>query len=280
MGGLDLFVSRKDSTGNWGTLVNLGYPINTWRDESDLRVNARGTMAIISSNRDGGYGGSDLYQFELYPGARPQAVSYVKGVISDAKSGKKLQAAFELTDVSSGDIVVQSLSNELSGQFIVTLPPDREYALNVSKQGYLFYSEHFDLKNTRDTLAPTMLNIRLQPIEPGNTVVLKNVFFDSNSFTLKPESKVELTLLVEFMLANPTVGIELSGHTDNTGDQKKNIVLSEQRSKAVKTFMMLGGIAEKRLSCKGYGDTRPLEANDSEEHKAKNRRTEFMVVEK
>jgi len=277
MGKMDIFKSEKDSLGNWGKPINIGYPINTWKDESDFRVSANGNTAIISSNRDGGFGGADLYTFELYKEARPREVSYVKGNIFDAKTQKKLGAMFELIDLKNGDIVMTSFSDAVSGQFLVPLALNNEYALNVSKDGYMFYSEHYNLQQD-SSMKPMELNIPLQPIEAGGTVVLENVFFDTDKFQLKNESRVELQRLIEFMNFNKEVKIQISGHTDNTGDKQKNITLSDNRAKAVTEYLISKGIAKERLTYKGYGDSKPLAPNDSEKNKAMNRRTEFMIL--
>jgi len=277
MGKMDIFRAEKDSVGNWGKPVNLGYPINTWKDESDLRVSAKGNTAIISSNRAGGFGGSDLYTFELYNEARPKEVSYVKGTIFDAKTEKKLGAMFELIDLKTGDIVMTSFSDGITGQFLVPLTLNNEYALNVSKEGYMFYSEHYNLHQD-SLMKPMELNIPLQPIEAGGTVVLENIFFDTDKYLLKDESRVELQKLTEFLIHNKLVKIQISGHTDNTGDKQKNMLLSNNRAKAVTEYLLSKGIEKERLTYKGYGDTKPVVPNDTEIHKAMNRRTEFMIL--
>jgi len=277
MGKMDIYKTEKDSLGNWGKPINLGYPINTWKDESDLRVSANGNTAIISSNREGGFGGTDLYTFELYKEARPKQVSYVKGTIFDAKSQKKLGAMFELIDLKNGDIVMTSSSDGITGQFLVPLTFNNEYALNVSKDGYMFYSEHYNLYQD-SSMKPIELNIPLQPIEAGGTVVLENVFFDTDKFILKDESRVELQKLIEFMKFNKDIKVQINGHTDNTGDKQKNIILSQNRAKAVTEYLIEKGIGKDRLTYKGFGDSKPLVPNDSEQHKAMNRRTEFMIL--
>src|ERR1035437_4186897 len=277
MGKMDIYRSEKDSVGNWGKPINLGYPINTWKDESDLRVSAKGNTAIISSNRAGGFGGTDLYTFDLYKEARPKEVSYVKGNIFDAKTQKKLGAMFELIDLKTGDIVMTSFSDGVTGQFLVPLTLNKEYALNVSKDGYMFYSEHYNLHQD-SAMKPMELNIPLQPIEAGGTVVLENVFFDTDKFILRDESRVELQKLIEFLNFNKWVKIQISGHTDNTGDKQRNILLSNNRAKAVTEYLISKGIDKDRLSFKGYGDSKPVVPNDSEVHKAMNRRTEFMIL--
>ncbi len=280
MGGLDIYVSRKDDKGDWGTPVNLGYPINTYDDENSLLVNGRGDLAYFASNRPGGFGGLDLYQFELYDAVRPGKITYVKGKVFDAKTKAPLGAYFELIDLESSKTIIPSDANSGNGEFLVTLPVNKNYALNVSQACYLFYSENFSLKEITDNTKPYTMDIPLQPIDTGNVVELKNIFFETAKFDLKPESKVELDKLVSFLNLNKTIRIELSGHTDNVGDKKMNQTLSQNRAKSVYDYLITNGIDAKRLTYKGYGDTKPKVKNNSDENRALNRRTEFKVIGK
>ncbi|MBK7818088.1 MAG: OmpA family protein, partial [Sphingobacteriaceae bacterium] len=146
----------------------------------------------------------------------------------------------------------------------------------------LFYSDNFSLKGKEtDFTKPYLLEIPLEPIDTGRTVELKNIFFDVNKWDLKPESKAELEKLAAFLAKNPTLKIELGGHTDNSGDKKFNEMLSTNRAKSVYDYVIANGkISAARLSYKGYADKRPKVPNDSPENKAKNRRTEFKVTSK
>ena len=280
MGGLDIFVSRMDDNGVWGEPVNLGYPINTYGDENSLTVGASGDIAYFASNRAGGYGGLDMYQFDLYEAARPGKITYVKGKVYDAKTNLPLGAHFELIDLATAQSVIVSDANSGNGEFLVTLPVDKNYALNVTQPGYLFYSENFALKELTDKTKPFLMNVPLLSIDTGSVVELKNVFFETAKFNLKPESKVELNKLVSFLNLNKTLRIELGGHTDNVGDKKMNLTLSQNRSKSVYDYLIANGIDTKRLTYKGYGDTKPKVKNDTDEHRAMNRRTEFKVIGK
>ncbi|MFN4234863.1 MAG: OmpA family protein [Bacteroidia bacterium] len=280
MGGLDIYVSRKDEKGEWSIPVNLGYPINTHNDENSLLVSADGKLAYFASDRAGGFGGLDLYSFELPENVRPEIVSYMKGKVYDAENKNPLEANFQLIDLSSGKVIVEALSNPGNGEFLVCLPANKNYALNVSKNGYLFFSENFSLKEGGTNLQPIKKDIPLSPIKEGEKVVLKNVFFETAKFDLKEESKIELDKLVNFLQKNPTLKIEISGHTDNQGDKKSNITLSENRSKAVTNYLISKGIAAERLSSKGYGDTLPVADNNTPEGRSLNRRTEFKIISK
>ena len=280
MGGLDLYVVRKNDAGEWGEPVNLGYPINTYADESGVVINGAGTLAYLTSSRAGGFGGDDLYQFPLYEAARPGKITYMKGKVYDARTKQPLGAHFELIDLETSKSTISSDANNGNGEFLVVLPVEKNYALNVTHPGYLFYSENFSLKDLTDKSKPYMMDVPLEPIDTGSVVELKNVFFETAKFDLKPESKVELDKLVTFLTLNKTLRIELDGHTDNVGDKKSNQLLSQNRAKAVYDYLIAHGIDVKRLAFKGFGDTKPKVKNDTDENRAINRRTEFKVIGK
>ncbi|MGB0918189.1 MAG: OmpA family protein, partial [Flavobacteriales bacterium] len=268
MGEKDIYMTRMLDDGSWSEPRNLGYPINTWNDEQGLFVAASGENAYFSSDRKGGFGKLDLYSFKLYEDARPTRVTYVKGRVTDKETDNSLGADFELIDLASSEVVVRSTSDKISGKFLVTLPVDHEYALNVSKDGYLFYSEHFALSANQDLSKPYSLNVPLQPIKFGETVVLKNIFFETASYDLLPESKVELDKLVAFMQNNPKIRIEIGGHTDNVGKPEDNQLLSENRSKSVRKYLIANQVSEDRIQFKGYGEEQPRDTNETPEGRA------------
>jgi outer membrane protein OmpA-like peptidoglycan-associated protein len=280
MGGLDIFVSKKQADGTWGKAVNLGYPINTFTDENSLLVDANGKLAYYASEREGGFGGLDIYQFELPESVRPEKITYVKGLTYNAKTKVPVDASFELIDLETQQSVTSAYSNS-AGEFLVTLTSNHNYLVNVSKPGYLFYSDNFSLKDkVADYNKPYQLQIPLQPIDTG-IIELKNIFFDVNKADLKAESKAELQKIIAFLKANPTLKVEFSGHTDNSGDKVFNKTLSNNRAKAIYDYVIeKGPIPAANLSYKGYGDTKPKAPNDSPENKAKNRRTELKVLAK
>ncbi|MBP7809659.1 MAG: PD40 domain-containing protein [Bacteroidia bacterium] len=281
MGGLDIFMSRRQPDGSWGEAINLGYPINTYATDNSLLVDPAGKLAYFASDRAGGFGALDIYQFELPEDVRPEKLTYVKGKTYNAKTKIPLSAKFELIDLETQQSVTESYSDN-AGQFLVTLTGNKNYIVNVSKDGYLFYSDNFSLKGKEtDFNKPYLLDIPLQPIDTGSVVELKNVFFDVDKWELKPESKAELDKLVFFLNKNPSVKIELGGHTDNSGKKEWNKTLSTNRAKSVYDYILTNGkIAATRLSFKGYAETKPKVPNDTPENKAKNRRTEFKVTGK
>lgn len=276
-GGLDIFKSSLQADGSWSTPENLGYPINTAQDENSLLVTADGKLALFASDRPGGFGDLDLYHFELPKNLKPNPVTYLKGIVYDAQTKKPLESMFELIDVATGKTVVTSYSNPSNGEYLVSLPAGKQYALNASKKGYLFFSESFALEQS-NSLEPFQKNVPLQSLQVNNKVVLKNIFFETGKFDLKPSSMVELNKLHAFLQSNPTVKIEIGGHTDNVGQKEANMTLSNHRAKAVLDFLVQKGIDMGRLTSKGYGDTQPMAPNDTEVGKAENRRTEFKIV--
>lgn len=281
MGGLDIYMSKRQPDGSWGPAINLGYPINTQNDENSLLVDPSGKLAYFASNRKDGYGGLDIYQFELPQNLRPEPITYVKGKVYDYKTQQPLSAYFEIYDLSTQNKIAQSFS-DTKGNFLLTLTSGKNYMINVQQKGYLFYSDNFSLKDIQASFDhPYQLNIALMPIDTGAVTELKNIFFDVNKWELKPESKAELEKLITFLKQNPNIKIELSGHTDNSGDKKFNQTLSTNRAKAVYDYLIQNGnISPQRLTYKGYGDSKPKVPNDSPENKAKNRRTEFKIIAK
>lgn len=276
-GGLDIYMSRRQKDGNWGPALNLGYPINTSADENSLVVSADGRLAFFASDRPGGQGDLDLYQFELYPEARPQPVTYIKGRITDATTGKGIEADVELHDLADGILAAAAYSDPRTGEFLVCLPAGRDYALTVATEGYLFHSENYSVAQ-RQELDPMGLDVALKPIKAGETITLRNIFFETASHELLPSSEPELVALLRMLNADPRMRIELRGHTDSVGRDKDNLLLSERRANAVRDHLLKEGIAPERVEAKGFGRTLPVASNDTEEGRALNRRTEVKVL--
>jgi outer membrane protein OmpA-like peptidoglycan-associated protein len=277
MGKGDIFISRIDSNGKWMPPVNLGYPINTWNSEVGLIVNAAGNVAYYSSDRLKGKG-LDIYEFPLYTDVRPVPVSYMKGRVYDSQTWKGVEAVIQLLDLKTGNLVVESSSLQGEGNFLISLPSGHNYALNISKPGYLFYSENFSFAETHNRTDPLLKDVPLCPAKIGEKVILKNIFFGFDSFELQPESQTEINKIIEFLNHNPNIRVEISGHTDNTGNSQYNQLLSEKRAKSVVDYLAGNGIQIARLTYKGYGSSLPIGTNDTEEGRAINRRTEMRIV--
>ena len=272
----DLFITRKMPENKWSAPVNLGYPINTISKEGTLFITADGRTAYYSSDKSDSKGGLDIYYFELREDVRPNKTLWVKGQVHDKKTGAGLPSAVELTDLSTKQTINHVQTDE-QGNYLITLPVGKDYAFNVNRKGYLFYSDNFSLKDVSPD-STYQKNIPLQPIEVNASIVLNNIFFDVNKFDLKPESQVELDKIVEFLNDNPTVKIEISGFTDNVGKPADNLKLSLSRAKTTVSYLQNKRISPQRLSYKGFGETQPRADNKTDEGRAMNRRTEMKVV--
>jgi len=272
----DLYFTRRGPKGVWSIPVNLGYPINTIDKEGSLFISSNAKTAYYTSDRNEGFGSLDIYQFELPEKARPYRTLWVKGEVTDIKTGKGLPSYIELIDLETKQLVSRVQTDE-RGHYLVTLPEGKDYAFNVNRKGYLFYSDQFFMKQSEKDTAYEK-DIALQPIEKDAVVVLKNVFFDINKFDLKPESESELDKIVELLQDNPGLLIQLNGHTDAVGNAAANQKLSENRAKAVVEYLVAKGISADRLRYKGFGATKPLDSNDTEAGRARNRRTEMQVI--
>ncbi|NOY36659.1 MAG: OmpA family protein [Chlorobi bacterium] len=276
-GGFDLFFTRNKGTDTtWSKPENLGYPINTHGDEIGFIVNAAGTTAYFSSDRIK-ENGKDIYAFDLYKEARPGFVTYMKGKVYDSETNRPLNAHFELTDLDNDTLIMEAYAG-IDGSFLVCIPTDHNYALNVSKEGYLFFSDHFPLKGMHAVDHPFIKDVPMNPIRVGESTILRNIFFAFNSYKLKRESMVELEKLKTFLKQYPDLHIEISGHTDWIGTNEYNLELSKQRSRAVYLYLIKDGIEASRLTYVGYGETKPIQDNNTEEGRAANRRTEIRIV--
>jgi outer membrane protein OmpA-like peptidoglycan-associated protein/tetratricopeptide (TPR) repeat protein len=287
MGGSDLFMSRMDDKGAWTKPINLGYPINTKFDENSLMVNPDGEIAFFASNREGGFGDLDIYYFVMPEHLRPIKTLYFDGKVYDATNKTPLAGKFQLIDIKTGKEMIRSEADKVNGEFMVSLPLNNEYALNVNYPGYNFFSQNFNMTNPEGAESIHM-DVPLYPIGNTTPIVLNNVFFDLNKTNLRSESFIELNKLKDFLTQNPTLKIEIGGHTDTRGDVKENQILSDGRAKSVIDYLISKGIVATRLTSKGYGESLPV-INDLEIAKLKtekekeiahqkNRRTEYKII--
>jgi outer membrane protein OmpA-like peptidoglycan-associated protein/tetratricopeptide (TPR) repeat protein len=272
----DLFVTRKLTDGKWGKPENLGYPINTIDDEGSMIVDADGKTAYYSSDKIDTKGGLDIYTFELREDLRPLKTLWAKGKVYDNKTKAGLPSTVVLTDVNTRQ-TVSKLQTDEDGNYLITLPVGKDYAFNVHRKGYLFYSQNYNMKNISSD-SVFNVDIPLEPIEANAKVILKNVFFDTKKTDLKSESITELDNVVKLMNENPNMKILISGFTDNIGKPADNLKLSTGRAVAVVNYLVSKGVNNSRLSFKGFGETKPIASNNTEEGRAMNRRTELTVV--
>lgn len=278
MGGTDIFIAKKSSTGVFENATNIGYPINTGGEEMGLIVDRMGNYGYLSSDRDGGFGELDIYKFELHKAIKPEPASYVKGIVFDFISKDKIAAKVELYDLETGKLIQTINSNKITGEFLVVLKANSNYMLNVDQTNYLFYTDNFSLKETKSINEPFVIEIPLKKPEKDVEIRLANIFFDTDKFEIKKESELELDKLVLLLKKFPFMKIEIGGHTDNTGDKTKNKTLSQNRAKSVKDYLVSKGVEVTRLSSVGYGDSKPIATNDTPEGRSINRRTVFKVI--
>ncbi len=277
-GEADLFLTRKVNDGKWGRPQNLGYPINTIHHDGTLFIAADAKTAYYSSDRSDSRGSLDIYSFELREDIRPFKTLWVNGKVFDKKTAVGLPSSVELIDLATKQIISKVQTDE-KGNYLITLPVGKDYAFNVARRGYLFFSDNFSLKE-KSPDSTYKKDIPLQPLEANAIVVLKNIFFDFNKYELKSESQIELDRLVQLLNENPTVRIQIEGHTDNIGKAADNLKLSENRAKSVIAYLTKKGIAANRLSAKGAGASKPVAQNNTEVGRAQNRRTELKVISK
>ena len=277
MGGFDIFLSQKVDT-TWSAPRNIGYPINTQTDQVALYISANGKKAYYTDdNSEKTAGRSLLYTFDL-PDTLQNLVTptrYAKGNVVDKKTQKPLSCSIELYDLKVQQKVAEFSSDAQTGSFLAVLNKGSEYAFYVSKAGYLFKSLTFSVA---DSVSSVNLEIPMEAIEKDRAEVLNNIFFNSGEFTLDDKSKVELDRMVDFLKNNKQIGIEISGHTDDVGTDQVNLELSKKRAQSVMDYLQKSGIEASRLTSKGYGETKPVAKNDSEENRQKNRRIEWRVL--
>ena len=288
MGGLDVFRCEKTAASAWSPPANLGYPLNTFENEASLFITSDNQKGFCSRSRAseepaGGYRLArerpvELFGFSVPPPVKARETStYTQGRVFDANTKKPLKAEVKLYDLDT-DVLTQFVTSDPEyGDYTVVLNEGHHYAMYAAADKYLLKSLSFDYSSQRP-FSPTALDIYLEPVRSGRSVVLNNLFFDTNKFDLKPQSRTELNRLIEFLRQYRDVQIEVSGYTDNVGSPESNQQLSQRRAQAVVEYLSGHGISANRLRSRGYGETHPLAANDSEAHRQMNRRIELHIL--
>jgi outer membrane protein OmpA-like peptidoglycan-associated protein/Tol biopolymer transport system component len=278
LGNMDIYFSRKQDNGKWGKPVNIGYPINTFSEETGLMVTPDGLQGMFSSVLKGGFGDMDIYSFSLPATARPLPITYVKGIVRDAETKAFLEAQVQVVNLKTKEVKFNDFTSAQNGEFLAVMPLGSTYAFNANADGYLFYSDNYELSSNTAADKPFLVEIYLKKLKPGADVVLKNIFFDTNKFELLPVSVTELTSLLQLLETNRNLAIEIQGHTDNVGNAADNQKLSVQRAKSVYDYLISKNIEAVRLSFKGFGATKPIASNDTAAGKQQNRRTSFVIT--
>ncbi len=308
MGGFDIFKSVYDAeTKTWSKPENIGYPVNTPGNDVFFVVSADGRHGYYTSASEDGFGLRDLYVITFLGEEKPMVLNnednllacrvapveemvvaptvvvkeaqltILKGVVTDYLTKEVLEAEIEIVDNEANKVIATFRSNSATGKYLVSLPAGKNYGIAVKKEGYLFHSENFDIPKT-SAFQTVEKNIELKNLKVGNKIVLRNIFFDLDKATLRPESTAELNRLIKLMNDVPTLKIELGGHTDSQGSKTYNQSLSERRAQAVVDYLTKNGISADRLVSKGYGEDEPVATNETKEGRQQNRRTEFKIL--
>lgn len=277
MGGYDVFKSTRLPNGTWSSPQNLGYPINTAGDEVYFVLSADGKVGFYSSDKEGGYGKQDIYSIRMPVSETEPQLTLLTGTVKDAATAKPTEAEITVTDNTTREIISKTKSNSEDGSYLIALPCGKNYGIAIEKKGHLFHSENINLDCSQG-YKEYKKEIKLVEAKSGSKVVMKNIFFDTGKSDLRPESFEELNRLIKLLKENSSLKIEISGHTDNTGDPKANQILSEQRAASVVNFLIANGIEKSRLISKGYGSSMPIDTNDTPEGRQNNRRTEFKIL--
>lgn len=316
MGGLDLFYSKLVD-GVWQKPVNLGPPLNTPDHDVQLVVAGNGRYGYASSYRQGGYGEKDIYLITfLGPEKLPMLsnednliasiakpikekikepelvvegsnMAILTGIIRDEKTKQPLQAKVVLVDNDKNEVIAEFMSDSKTGKYLVSLPAGKNYGIAVKKEGYLFHSENFVIPEASG-FKQYKKDVDLKKVEVGQTIVLRNIFYDYAKYSLRDASINELERLIALLNENPTMRIELAGHTDTRGSVTDNQILSQNRAKSVVDYLISHGIDKSRLEYAGYGEAKPLISDgeiskmqsktDKEDAHQQNRRTEFKIL--
>jgi outer membrane protein OmpA-like peptidoglycan-associated protein/tetratricopeptide (TPR) repeat protein len=278
LGGYDIFYSRLNDDGTWSAPINIGYPINSPDDEVGFFVSTDGQKGYFASNKLKGVGGWDLYSFDLYEKAKPGKVLFMSGTVKAETETQMARTRIELKNMETKKISEIPLDS-ITGKYVAVAPFNNDYIMTVKREGYV-YETRYIAKVDSIYKMPVHLDLEIQEIELNKSYRINDIYFAFNSFNLTRESESVLDLLIEFLAENPSIYIEIQGHTDNIGNDADNMKLSASRAKSVYNYLVSNNIDPKRLTYRGFGKTVPVATNDTEEGRAKNRRTVFVIKRK
>lgn len=289
LGGFDIYTSSRldDSWTSWSEPKNIGQAINSDGRDIFFRPFPKWQTSLFTSARN-----SDAYG-NIYAWGDslkiPERVDTVKSVvvqsefpakdkmvlvgghITNVKTGAGIAAIIEFKSDSSS-----SVASSPDGAFKIYIRSGKIHNIDAKAKGFVNLSERLDFRSL--DLKTMELNLKLQPIEVGVVVNLKSVLFYMGTTALLEESYPELDMVVEFLKGNPKVEIQLDGHTDNRGDAKKNLLLSQQRVEKIKAYLVSKGVQAKRIKGRGFGGSKPIATSDTEESRKLNRRVEFIIL--
>ena len=276
IGKYDIFVSKKDSVGNWQEPTNLGYPINTKESEISLVVSTDGNKAYFASNEISGVGGWDLYSFSMPDKHKPKRVLFLSGDLTNEYGKYVDDVKIEIFSLKTQS---KSVHKAESGKYAIalTLEKDEDVILTLNKDGYAFNSNYISSKD-KSYKSPKTENFEIKKLENGKSFKINDILFEINSFEINHISMSILSLFSEYLKQNQDLVVAIEGHTDNVGNKIENLYLSKERAKSVYDYLIQSGVQKQRLSYEGFGEEIPIVSNDSEVGRALNRRTEFKVL--
>ncbi|MEP7265900.1 MAG: OmpA family protein, partial [Bacteroidota bacterium] len=277
IGGYDIMKSSRVN-GAWTTPVNLGIPVNTPDDDVFVSVSGNGKNIYLSSNRKGGYGEKDIYMASVNGAETKSNMFMLTGEVLEEETGKPIEAHIDLIDLSKNEKIGTYDNDKETGKYVIPLPAGVKYGTVVYTDGYLFESENVEVSDTA-SYAEIKHVTHLRKIESGLIGRMNNIFFETGKATILPTSSNELDRIAAFLTINKTIKIEIQGHTDNVGDEAKNMLLSTQRAEAVYLELLTRKISPQRLSYKGFGESQPAADNATEAGRKLNRRIEFGILE-
>jgi len=280
LGDNDIWMTRRldNSWQKWSQPVNLGSPINTADWDAFFTLDAGGEYAYMSTSEEG-YGESDIVRVKLLERERPDPVVIVSGNVFNAKTNEPLSASLIYETLPEGTIAGNGVSNPDDGAFKIVLPYDKNYLIRASADKFFAQSENLNLDSLiKAGYKEIHKDLFLVPIEIGQVVRLNNVFFDFDKWDLRAESHLELNRVVKLLEENPKIEIEMSAHTDSHGSDEYNFKLSDNRAKSVMDYILSKGISPDRIKSQGYGETKPVVPNDTDENRQLNRRVEFTIL--
>ncbi len=275
VGGYDVFYTK---IGNKSHPINLGYPINTEEDEVGFSISPDGSKGYFCSNKYKNTRDLDILEFDLYEKARPEPITLIKGTLTNESGEGTIGNIFFLKNITEED-PSEFKTDEETGRFTAVVKSNSDYLMLAKKEGYA-YDYRLVTKNMLEGKNSINIDLQIRPIEIGGAYQLRDINFTTNSYELSKEDQFVIDAFVDFLRENPTVYVVIQGHTDNVGDSKENLKLSEARAKAVYDYLILKRIRQERLEYKGYGSSQPVASNDTEEGRSKNRRTVFVITRK
>ena len=283
-GGYDLYKSERSEDGTWSEPMNLGSFINTKGEDSLVAIPASGDIMYYTRPLEGsesrrGEGIRRIVSVPIPEELQQSKVVIVRGTVRDKRNtAKTLFAHITLTDIQNDDRPIVINSNKQDGAYLVILNKGKTFDFAVKSKGYLFASKRINLTNLQ-SFKEINEDILLEPLVKGAGIVLHNMYFEFKSYKLLPESKYELNRIIEIMRENPTLTIAVSGHSDIVGSDAANLKISKRCAESVVDYLAQRGIPRPRLVAKGYGRSRPVASNKTEEERKKNRRVEIEVLD-